>query len=76
MTPIPDKARIAVLLICFIREEFYNSTANLLRGVIPARPLIRPVISYRQQQGGEVLISRILRQRMLPGEQAIDDTEG
>ena len=33
------------------------------------------VIFYRQQQGGEVLISRILHQRML-GEQAIDDTEG
>jgi toxin ParE1/3/4 len=34
------------------------------------------VIFYRQQQGGEVLISRILHQRMLPGEQPIDDTEG
>jgi toxin ParE1/3/4 len=34
------------------------------------------VIFYRQQEGGEVLISRILHQRMLPGEQVIDDTEG
>jgi toxin ParE1/3/4 len=33
------------------------------------------VIFYRQQDA-EVLISRILHQRMLPGEQAIDDTEG
>jgi toxin ParE1/3/4 len=32
------------------------------------------VIFYRQQDA-EVLISRILHQRMLPGEQAIDDTE-
>ena len=34
------------------------------------------VIFYRQQQGGEILISRILHHRMLPGKQAIDDTEG
>jgi plasmid stabilization system protein ParE len=34
------------------------------------------VIFYRQQQRGKVLISRILHQRRLPGEQAINDTEG
>jgi toxin ParE1/3/4 len=34
------------------------------------------VIFYRQQQRGGIVISRILHQRMLPGEQAIDDTEG
>jgi hypothetical protein len=31
-----DKARIAVLLACLIREEFYNSTADLLRGYFRA----------------------------------------
>jgi plasmid stabilization system protein ParE len=34
------------------------------------------VIFYRPQEGGEVFISRILHQRMLSGEQVIDDTEG
>jgi hypothetical protein len=39
-------------------------------------PSLSPGFVYRQQEGGEVLISRILHQRMLPGEQVIDDTEG
>jgi toxin ParE1/3/4 len=34
------------------------------------------VIFYRQHQRGEIVISRILHQRMLPREQALDDTEG
>jgi hypothetical protein len=32
ITPIPDKARIAVLLTCLIREEFYNSNAAIASG--------------------------------------------
>jgi toxin ParE1/3/4 len=34
------------------------------------------VIFYRQQQRGDVVISRILHQSMLPEKQAIDDAEG
>ena len=40
MTPIPDKARIAVLLTCLIREEFYNSTADLLQGYFRLCPYL------------------------------------
>ena len=52
-----------------------RSCDDVRRGLRRMEPS-KHVIFYRQQEGGEVLISRILHQRMLPGEQVIDDTEG
>ena len=52
-----------------------RSCDDVRRG-LPRMEQGKHVIFYRQQEGGEVLISRILHQRMLPGEQVIDDTDG